>query len=478
MDDLDAGLLTPVRAGSAVAALTSDAAWLRAMLDVEAALARTQARLGTVPPDAAAAIATAVSGGTFDLRSIAVTARETANPVVAMVGSLRAAVPPSARDHVHLGATSQDILDTAGMLVASRCLPVMLADLVRVASAAAALAAEHRDTPMPGRTLAQHAVPVTFGLKAAGWLHGVDRATALVRRLLLPVQFGGAAGTLAGYLAYAGSGGVDPGAYAVALVQGVAADLGLVAPVLPWHTDRAPVVELAWTLATATGAVGKIAVDVRSLSRTEIAEVSEPAADGRGGSSAMPQKRNPVLSTMIISAATQIGALAGGLSQAMLAEDERPAGAWQAEWQPMRDCLRLAGGAAWTAAELVSGLTVDADRMRANLDLTGGLIVAERVAAALAPRLGRTAARTAVSTAAARTASNPAAVRAAPGGGGFLGELSAVTGISVTELRPLLDPAGYLGAAGALVDRALSARRKAARDAEPDATRDAERDRA
>ena len=457
MSDLDAGLLTPVRAGSAVEALTSDAAWLRAMLDVEAALARTQARLGTIPPDAAAAIGAAVSEGTFDLRSIALAARETANPVVPMVGRLRAAVPPSARQHVHLGATSQDILDTAGMLVASRCLPVVLADLARVASAAAALAVEHRDTPMAGRTLAQHAVPVTFGLKAAGWLHGVDRGTVLIRRLLLPVQVGGAAGTLAGYLEYAvgraepRTAGAEP--YAVALVDGLAADLGLAAPVLPWHTDRAPVVELAWALATATGALGKIAVDVRSLSRTEVAEVAEPAADGRGGSSAMPQKRNPVLSTMIISAATQVGALAGGLSQAMLAEDERPAGAWQAEWQPMRDCLRLAGGAAWTAAELVSGLTVDTDRMRANLDLTGGLIVTERIAAALAPRLGRMEARAAVSTA------------AAPGAGSdtrrFLAELSSATGISAAELRPLLDPTAYLGAAGALVDRALSARPEA-----------------
>lgn len=456
-DEIDSGLLAPAWVDTPVEALTTDRAFLQAMLDVEVALTRAQARLGAVPASVVETIAAAAHADGFDLRELARAARASANPVVAMVEQLVArvaAADPAAADFVHRGSTSQDVLDTAIMLVAARSVRAIGADLDRVTAALAALAAEHRDTPMAGRTLAQHAVPVTFGLKAAGWRQGVARGAAGLRRVAeteLLVQLGGAAGTLAGYLAYVAE-DVDPGEYVPRLLAAVAAETGLGVPVLPWHTDRTPVTGLAWALATATGALGKIAIDVRALSRTEIGELAEPAADGRGGSSAMPQKRNPVLSALIIAAAQQVGPLAGGLHLALLADDERPAGAWHAEWQPLRECLRLAGGAAHAAAELVEGLRVDPDRMRDNLALTGGLIAAERVAAALTPVLGKASAK--------RVTGRAAAASAAPGGRAFPEELAAAGELAgrvpPERLRALVDPLGYLGASGALVDRALA----------------------
>lgn len=455
---VDAGLLAPVRAGTAVESLTTDRAWLQAMLDAEVALVWSQVSLGSVPEKAATVIESVAHADRFDLVDLAHASRAAANPVVAMVERLTttvAATDPAAADYVHRGSTSQDVLDTATMVIAARCLQVIIEDLERTADAAAHLADEHRDTVMAGRTLSQHAVPVTFGLKAAGWAHAVTRAATRLRtvRDTLPAQLGGAAGTLAGYLEYAGA-DADPADYTARLMETFAGRLGLATPIVPWHTDRAVVVELGWELATVTGVLGKIAVDVRSMARTEVAEVAEPAAAGRGASSAMPQKRNPVLATLIIAAATQTGPLAAALSHTMLAEDERPAGAWHAEWQPLRDCLRLAGGAAQTAAELVEGLTVDVDRMRTNVGLTGGLILTERVAAALAPRLGKAAAKKVVSA---------AALAAADSGRSFTDELLAapqlVGQIDPTELQPLLVADHYLGAAGVLVDRVLDEHR-------------------
>ena len=451
----EAGLLSPVWAATPVAAAVSDRAWLQAMLDAEAALARAQARLGMVPGAAAEAITSAAKVDRFDIDELAGRARAAANPVVALVVDLTAAVDPAAADYVHRGATSQDILDTAAMLVATRALRLITADLDRTAAALARLAAEHRDTLMPGRTLTQHAVPTTFGLKAAGWLHAVLAATERIRRLDLPVQLGGAAGTLAGYLEYARLGpGAGPAGSSSAgvdeLLTAFAAELDLAEPLLPWHTIRTPVLDLAAALAQVTGAVGKLAVDVQLLSRTEVAEVAEPAAAGRGGSSAMPHKRNPVLATLIRSAALQVPPLAAGLAQSMLAEDERPAGVWHAEWQPLRECLRLAGGATHTAAELAEGLVVFPERMRANLDLTGSLVVSERLAAVLGATLGRQAAKDVVTRASATAASDERPLAE------VLATAPELAGrFSQQHFEELLDPADYTGAAGLLVDRVL-----------------------
>ncbi|MEU4245813.1 adenylosuccinate lyase family protein [Amycolatopsis sp. NPDC026612] len=513
--DPDCGLLSPVRAGTPAEASTGDEAWLRAMLDAEAALARAQARLGTVPPEAADAITEAARSARIDVVELARGARATANPVVGLVKALTSAVgeiAPGAAEYVHRGSTSQDIFDTAMMLVADRTLRPLAADLDATAEALAGLARAHRDTTMAGRTLTAHAVPTTFGLKAAGWRQLVLDAAVRIRRVLdggLPVSLGGAAGTLAAYVEYArlagevgggraeaaqggtaqggaddgqgrvgqgGTGGggggggggghastsaadlanpgtprdADVGTYAERLTAAFAEEIGLAAPVLPWHALRTPVADLAGALAFTAGALGKLAVDVETLSRTELGEVVEPAADGRGGSSAMPHKRNPVLATLIRSAALQVPVLAAGVTQSMLAEDERSAGVWHAEWQLVRECLRLTGGAARTAAELARGLTAEPGRMRANLGSTHGLIVSERLAAVLAPLLGKATAKDLLGEASRRAVREDRPLR------DVLAELPAVTDVLTSAaLDELLDPDGYTGAAAALVDRAL-----------------------
>ncbi|MFD8380522.1 3-carboxy-cis,cis-muconate cycloisomerase [Streptomyces sp. NPDC059679] len=454
---LDSGLLSPVRAGAPAETATCDEAWLQALLDAEAGLVRAQARLGVVPEAAAAAITRTAQAGRLDLVRLARRSRGAANPVVALVEELTAAVAqtdPDSAEYVHRGSTSQDIMDSAAMLVAHRTTGLILADLDRVAAALARLAEDHRDTAMPGRTLALHAVPVTFGLKAAGWLQAVLEAGERLRvlRAQLPVQLGGAAGTLAGYLEYArlAESGYVAG-YGEKLLSAFAAELGLAEPVLPWHTARAPIARIGSTLTEVTGALGKFAVDVQTLSRTEIAEVSEPAAAGRGVSSAMPHKRNPALATLIRSAALQVPALAMVLAQAMLAEDERPAGVWHAEWQPMRECLRLAGGAAHTAVELAEGLSVRPGRMRDNLGMTGSLLITERLAAVLAPVVGKATAKSMMSRAAAETTRTGRPLSA------VLLDLPELNGhVDAAELAELLDPGHYTGAAGELVDRALA----------------------
>ena len=451
---MDAGLFSPVRAGTEVEALTSDGAFLQAMLDAEAALARAQARLGVVPPSAALVISDVCAAGPVDVVAVAHGARDGANPVVPLVPLLVAAVravDPAAAEHVHKGSTSQDILDTALMLLSVRALRVTLSSLDATAGSLAGLAAEHRDTVTVGRTLTQHAVPTTFGLKVAGWHALVTTAADRVRALIaaLPVSLGGAAGTLAGYVEHAGD--ADPGRFADELVAAYAAETGLAEQAIPWHTLRVPYADLGATLAVVTGALGKFAVDVQNLSRTERAEAVEPAAAGRGASSAMPHKRNPVLATVIVSAALQVPALAAVLAQCMLAEDERPAGAWHAEWMPLQQCLRLAGGAAATAAELAAGLEVFPARMRELLAASGSMVVSERLSVVLAVALGKLEAK-AVLTAAAKEAS---------ASGVDLGEVlrrtPAVTAhLTGAELDALLDPTHYLGVAGHLVDRGLS----------------------
>ncbi|WP_030566704.1 class-II fumarase/aspartase family protein [Streptomyces aureocirculatus] len=455
----DTGLLSPVRAGTPAEAAVGDAAWVRAMLDAEVALARAQAGLGAVPVWAADAIARAAARSPLDVRALALASRETANPVVGLVQAFTrvvADIDPAAADYVHRGSTSQDVFDTGAMLVAARTLRIVRADLERSVAALGALARAHRDTPMAGRTLGLHAVPTTFGLKAAGWRELLRDAILRVDRLLdggLPVSLGGAAGTLAGYLEYARvDGAAVPGDdYHDRLVAAFAAETGLAVPVLPWHSLRAPLADLASVLAFTCGALGRLAVDVQSLARTEVGEVAEAAVAGRGGSSAMPHKRNPVLATMIRSAALQVPALAGALTQCLVTEDERSAGVWHAEWLLLRECLRLVGGAAHTATELTEGLQVDPARMRANLDLTGSRLVSERIAARLAPHVGKAAAKhllTEATSAAARTG-RPLAET--------LAELPALADhFDAAELAALCDPTAYPGAAGPLVNRALT----------------------
>ncbi|MFF4724086.1 3-carboxy-cis,cis-muconate cycloisomerase [Streptomyces mirabilis] len=433
--DADAGLLAPGWAGSPAASATSDGAFLGALLDAEAALTRAQAGLG-LAPDAAASAVSAVAAADLDVRSIALRARGGGNPVIPLVADLTAAVGKEYGPYVHRGATSQDMLDTALMLVARRTLDLVLADLERTARALARLAAAHRDTVMPGRTLTQHAVPTTFGLKAAGWRSLVLDARDRLAVLRLPAQLGGAVGTLAAFVAF---GAEDPGA----LVAAYAGELDLAEPALPWHTLRTPVADLAGGLAFTVGALGKMAADVLTLSRTEIAEVAEGSG---GGSSAMPHKANPVAATVIAASARRAPGLAATLYGSMVAEDERPAGAWHAEWEPLRELLRLVAGTARNAAELVEGLRVNADAMREHLALTHGLIVSERLAVELAPVLGRARAKELLTR---------AAERAVAEGRPLVDVLGEEPELKELDLAELTDPTRYTGSAGALTDRAL-----------------------
>ena len=436
----DSNLVLPLR-------LLRSVPMLQAMLDAEAALTRAWATLGPAPAQAAEAVAAMARAERYDPRDLALRARAGANPVIPLVADLTAAVGAEAAPYVHRGATSQDIVDTAMMLIAARTLPGVLADLTRTAAALAALAAEHRETPMPGRTLTQHAVPTTFGLKAAGWRHLVLDAGDRLSAVRLPAQLGGAAGTLAAF--------ADDG---IALVAAFAAETGLVEPLLPWHTLRTPVADLGWALAFTCGALGKLAADVLVLSRTEIAEVAEGSG---GGSSAMPHKANPVRATLIAAAARQAPALAAVLLGSLAAEDERPAGAWHAEWQPLRELLRLAGGAAREAVELAEGLRVFPQRMREGLDLTDGLIVSERIAAVLAPYVGTARAKQVVGEAARHVATGAVSLADV-----FAQDPGLAALLPKAQLAGLTDPTGYPGAATALTDRALRRRESAATKAE------------
>jgi 3-carboxy-cis,cis-muconate cycloisomerase len=333
----------------------SDRAFLQAMLDFEAALARVGA-----PPDAARAIAEACRAERFDAAAIEDRAALTGTPVVPLLEDLRAALPEGAAAYVHRGATSQDAIDTAAMLVAHRALGGILEDLRAAADAAARLAAEHRDTPMAGRTLLQQAVPITFGLKAAGWMTGLDDAAArldTVRGERLAVQLGGPAGTLA---------------EGIGLLAALARELGLAEPVLPWHTARGRIAELAGALGEGAGAAAKPARDVVLLAQTEVAEAREGGDEpGRGGSSSMPHKRNPVAAVATLASARSAPALVATLLASMESEHERAAGAWQAEWPALRELLGATASAARGVRGCLERLEPDPDRMRANMGVGG-----------------------------------------------------------------------------------------------------------
>jgi len=405
--------------GEAAGAVTEQA-WLQAMLDAEAALARALAGAGVIGEADAEAIAAACVAERFDAAAIAAAAAAAGNPVVPLVPALREAVGGEAAAHVHRGATSQDILDTAAMLVAARALDPLLDDLLGAREAAGALARAHRDTPIAGRTLLQQAVPTTFGLKAAGWMAGLEDARRWlneVRVERLAAQLGGAAGTLAS-LGEAGP------AVATAYAEAV----GLPEPLLPWHTLRGRIGELASALAVTSGAVAKAARDVILLSQTEVAEVREARG---GGSSTMPHKRNPVAAIAALACAQQAPGLAATLLGAMAHEHERAAGPWHAEWRPFGELLRSTGSAVAWLRESLEGLEADPERMRANLDATGGRLLAERVKGEV----------------------DAEALERALAADDFPAALAALVGEE--RAAELLDPAGYLGSAGELVDRAL-----------------------
>jgi 3-carboxy-cis,cis-muconate cycloisomerase len=333
----------------------SDRAWLAALLDAERALAHAEAEAGLVTAEAAAAIAAACDASLYDARELAVEGRAAGNPSEPLVRAIRARVGDEHAASVHRGATSQDIVDTAAMLVAKRALQLVDAELGGAADECARLADEHRHTVMAARTLLQQAVPTTFGYKAASWLVGLHETRTRLAEVAasLPAQLGGAAGTLAAL-----------GPDGTRVLQLYAAELGLREPVVPWHTIRTPVVEVAGALATASGAAAKAAGDVVLLAQTEVAEVAERES---GGSSTMPHKRNPVAAVLAGACARHVRANAGILFESAVQEHERAAGAWHAEWHALATALAATGGAAAALRRSLDGLEVDAARMRANI---------------------------------------------------------------------------------------------------------------
>jgi 3-carboxy-cis,cis-muconate cycloisomerase len=437
---------------------TSDIAWLQAMLDAEAGLARALERAGLAPAGSGVAVTEVAQASNFDVGELGELAALTGNPVPGLARTLARRVPQAAAGAVHRGATSQDIVDTAAMLLAKRAIGVMLADLAATAAAAAALADTHRSTIMIGRTLLQQAVPVTFGLVAAGWLTSIDEARAglaAVSGQRLAVQFGGAAGTLASL--------GDDGPRVVALL---AEELGLARPVLPWHTDRLRIIDVATSLVRVTAALGKIARDVTLLAQSEIGEVSEgsgepgprgAASPRRGGSSAMPHKHNPVAAIAILGCTRQAPGLLATLAACAEQELQRAAGAWHAEWEPLTELLRLTASAASWAAELMSGLVVDAARMAANLAATKDLPLADHVTSLLAGVLGGVQAHDLVAEAGQRAVSAGLPLRDVLLSVPTLAGRLTSAGITSEQIESALEPAGYLGAADAFVTAAVAA---------------------
>ncbi|WP_346618752.1 3-carboxy-cis,cis-muconate cycloisomerase [Blastococcus montanus] len=373
------GLFSGTFARGGVAAAVSDPAWFAALLDVEAALARAAAATGLVPTTAADAVTAACGDPSgLDLATVVARAADAGNPVPPLVRVLQDAVGERDAGAVHVGATSQDVVDTALVLLARRAITVLDADLALAAEAAAGLARTHRDDVVMGRTLMQQALPTTFGLKAAGWLTGLDGARLRLAEVVasLPVQYGGAVGTLA---ASDGSG--------MAVRTALAAELGLVPPHVPWHTVRLPIADLAGALGATAGVLATIAVDLVLLAQSEVAEAAESGA-GRGGSSAMPHKRNPVAAISARACARRAPGLVATLLAAMEQEHERAAGAWHSEWPTLTDLLVTTGSAASWLVESLTGLRPDVDRMAATVAAARDPQLAGALAEALAPALG------------------------------------------------------------------------------------------
>jgi 3-carboxy-cis,cis-muconate cycloisomerase len=445
-------LFRPIFVPKTLREAVSGRAWLQAMLEAEGTLAVAQARVGLIPPDAAETIAYCCrndpDAGLFDPEEFGRKGRSQGNPVPPLVRALTEAVSrvsEEASRYVHRGATSQDIVDTAGMLLTKRALGLILAETDAVAAALARLAEAHRDTPIAARTLLQQALPTTFGLKVAGWLVSVLEAR---RRLLevgatgLAAQLGGAAGTLGSL----GDSGTE-------VLGEFARELELAEPVVPWHTDRSRIAEIGGTLSLLSGVLGKISLDIILMAQTEVGEVSEPA--GRGGSSTLPHKRNPILSVTAAACVRRVQDLSRTLQSAMVQEHERAAGAWHSEWEALSDALALTGGAAAAVREATEGLEVRPEKMRENLDATGGLLLAERVTMMVAEHFRRLEAHDLVEAASRRTFESGRSLREE-----LLSDPMLENVLSAEDLDAALDPAGYLGSAGAFVDRALELYRR------------------
>ncbi|QHF49361.1 MULTISPECIES: 3-carboxy-cis,cis-muconate cycloisomerase [Pseudomonas] len=419
---------------------------VQAMLDFEAALARAEARVGLIPSAAVAPIAAACNARLYDFAALGeaiATAGNSAIPLVKALGKQIAATSAEAERYVHLGATSQDVMDSGLVLQLRQALVLIEDDLAQLADSLAVQAQRHAATPLAGRTWLQHATPVTLGMKIAGWLGAVTRSRQRLRELkprLLVLQFGGASGTLAAL-----------GEQALPIAEALAEELQLTLPEQPWHTQRDRVVEFGAVLGLIAGSLGKFGRDISLLMQTEAAEVFEPSAPGKGGSSTMPHKRNPVGAAVLIGAATRVPGLVSTLFSAMPQEHERSLGLWHAEWETLPEICCLVSGSLQQARLLADGLEVDAERMGRNLDLTQGLVLAEAVSIVLAQRVGRDTAHHLLEQCCKRAVAEQRHLRA------VLGDEPQVTAeLSNAELDHLLNPAHYLGQAKTWVERAVA----------------------
>ena len=427
----------------AMRAIWDERAFFPRMLDVEAALARVQARLGIIPAEAAVAITAAAKVENLDTAELAASFRNVGYPVIGVVKGLSRAAGPEAARWTHWGATTQDILDTAIVLQVRDGLALVRAELVAITTALACQADKHRATVMAGRTHLQHALPTTFGLKVATWLmplpDHIERLDQLLPRALR-VEFGGAAGTLASL-----------GDQGLAVMQGLAAELGLFEPPGPWHVARDGLAETVSLLGLICGSLAKIATDLILLCQTEIGEVSEPYIAGRGGSSTMPQKRNPIASEYVLAAQRGVQALVPLMLNAMADDHERGTGPWQAELLALPQAFVLTAGALLHARTIAEGMVVDPARMTENLAITNGGIMAEAIMMGLAPKLGRDPAHHAVKHATDNAMASGATLIEA-----LMLEPEVSTTLSREEVVKLADPSTYLGAADVFIDRILA----------------------
>lgn len=443
---VDSAVFRDIFSTEAMRRIFSDEARVQYYLDIEAALARAQARLGIIPQDACDEIVRHCNAAEFDMAKLKTQTERIGYPVLPVVQQLVALCRDGLGEWCHWGATTQDITDTATVLQIRDALALVEADIDAIANSLADLARNYRDTPMAGRSNLQQAVPITFGFKAATLLAGFQRhkqRLAEMRPRVLVGEFGGAAGTLSSL-------GRDGLRVQAELMK----ELGLGQPEIAWHTMRDRIAEVGCFLGLVTGTLGKISMDVKLMMQTEVEEVYEPFAEGRGSSSTMPQKRNPISSNYIHACVSMVRQHVAALLDAMVEDHERSTGPWEIEWIAVPEIFCLSAGALNQARFLVAGLQVDPVRMRANLDITKGLIMSEAVMMGLGPALGRQRAHDLVYD----------ICREVIGGKGtFLdllaGHAEIAPHMTRDQLTPLLDPANYLGTAGEMIDRVLAGAR-------------------
>ena len=436
----------------AIDQIYSDHETIKSLLQFEAALARAEAKAGVIPGPDARAIAAACQSEEFEVADIASHAALSGNIAIPLVKKLTEIVAKQNKDaarFVHWGATSQDAIDTAAILQLRRALEVMDQNLAKLTAALGDLAEKYRGTPVVARTWMQQALPTTFGFIVAGWLDAMLRHRARLAELRannLVLQFGGAVGTLA---ALAGRG--------PAVAKALAEELGLPLPTMPWHTHRDRIVEIAAALGLCVGTFGKIARDIALHVQTEIGELAEPGGEGRGGSSTMPHKRNPVTCASVLAASVRMPGLVSTLLSAMQQEHQRALGGWQAEWETLPELVMLAGGALHHLAEMIPGLQVDAVRMLENLDATHGLIFAEAVTMALGDRLGKIPAHMLVEAACKKALNEKRHLK------DVLREDPSLRGyLTPADLEGLFDVRNYLGNADEFVREVLAQAKGAA----------------